>query len=115
VIVLVPPEPDQTTQFYVKRIVGLPGEKVQVKSGKVVIYNATYPFGFMLDESYLPADERTEGSSSEPVPVPNGSYYVLGDNREHSNDSRYWGVLPRRNIVGQVGEHLWPIHAAPER
>jgi signal peptidase I len=108
VVVLVAPEPAETKQYYVKRIVGLPGEKIQFKNGKVVIYNAANPQGLTLDESYIPKNFVTEGLTSEPVSIPDGSYYTLGDNRGSSKDSRYWGTLPRWNIVGVIAARIWP-------
>lgn len=106
VIVLIPP-PD-TKQYYVKRIVGLPGEKIQFLNGKVVITNDAHPEGVTLAEPYLPASLATYGSTTEPITIPAGSYFVLGDNREHSNDSRAWGALPKPNIVGRAWVVLWP-------
>lgn len=109
VIVLIPPT--DTKQYYVKRVIGLPGEKVQFKNGKVIVFNDENPDGYTLLEDYLPADFSTFGQTSEPVEIPENNYFALGDNREHSNDSRYWGSLPRSNIVGKAWVVLWPLRA----
>ena len=109
VVVLRPPT--DTKQFYVKRIVALPGEKVQFKNGKVVIFNNENPDGFTLAEDYIPGNFSTFGQSGEAVTVPSDNYYTLGDNREHSNDSRYWGALPKSNIEGKALVVLWPLRA----
>jgi len=106
VIVLIPP-PD-TKQYYVKRIVGLPGESIRFLNGKVVIVNDEHPEGMTLTEAYLPTTLATYGSTTEAISIPAGSYFVLGDNREHSNDSRAWGALPATNIVGRAWVVLWP-------
>ncbi len=107
VVVLIPPT--NTSQFYVKRVVALPGEQVQFKNGKVVVYSDAHPEGETLQESYIPEDMPSDGQTGERVTVPSGSYYVLGDNRPHSNDSRFWGALPRANIVGRAWLVLWPL------
>jgi len=108
VVVLVSPEPSTTAQFYVKRIIALPGERVQARSGKVFVTNAMHPTGYELPEPYIVSGTVTEDLSDDPVTVPENAYFVLGDNREHSNDSRYWGPLPRDHIVGIVAMKIWP-------
>jgi signal peptidase I len=110
VVVLIPPTSEESQQYHVKRIIALPGEGVQFQNGKVVIFNDAHPEGMTLSESYIPdtRDFDTEGLFSEPVTIPANSYFTLGDNRKHSNDSRYWGVLPRWNIVGKASVVIWP-------
>ncbi len=98
VIVFEPPRrPDED---YVKRIIGMPGEKVQVVKGQVFINDQ------LLDE---PFDPRTGSyTMPEPVVVPDGQVFVLGDNRNNSNDSHNWGPLPVENIVGRAWISYWP-------
>ena len=84
---------------FVKRIVGLPGETFQEQKGRV------YIDGLLLREPYI---KENETFTRRPVEIPKGSYYVLGDNRAGSCDSRAWGPLPRANIVGRVIATYWP-------
>lgn len=91
--------PNRPDEDYVKRIIGLPGESVEVKDGKV------YVNGEVLDESFRPKVPAYTVSS---VAVPEGHVYVLGDNRNNSNDSHNWGVLPVDNIVGRAWVSYWP-------
>lgn len=101
--------PKDLSQYYIKRIIGLPNEKVEIKNGKVKIYNSKNPEGVDLRESYLtvsltPGNLETNLSDNE--------YFVLGDNRFASSDSRVWGVLPRQNIIGKVWLRGWPVAKA---
>jgi signal peptidase I len=86
---------------YIKRIVGLPGEKVAIKGGKVSIN------GQLLHESYLPQKKKIAGQVN--MELEKGEYFVLGDNRDQSNDSRAWGPLPRDRIIGQAVYLLYPF------
>ncbi len=86
---------------FIKRIVGLPGEEVQVKKGIVFIN------GQPLAEPYLAAPPDYEYG---PVVVPADHYLVLGDNRNHSFDSHFWGFVPRKNIIGRAAVRFWPPH-----
>ena len=99
--------PLDTTQYYIKRIVGLPGETVEVKNGKVAIYNAANPNGFILDENYLPKNLATDGQVKRKLG--SGEYFVMGDNRPVSYDSRRCGILPSNDIVGRVWVRAWPV------
>jgi signal peptidase I len=94
-------------EYYIKRIIGLPGESVSIKNGEVVIVNAERPEGFRLDEPYLPEDLPTVGS---PIPVKLGpsEFLVLGDNRPFSSDSRTWGLLDKKHITGYALFRAWP-------
>lgn len=102
--------PNNPSIFYIKRIIGLPGEKVVVENGAVKILNKDYPSGLLLDENYLPKDIKTIGDISRPLNE--NQYFVLGDNRGHSYDSRSWGPISRDNIIGLVKLRLWPITQA---
>jgi signal peptidase I len=95
---------------YIKRVIGLPGETVTVKDGKVMIKNDKNPNGFQLDEKYLAAGIPTLGNQS--VTLEKNEYYVIGDNRNPnaSSDSREWGPLPRENIVGKAFTILLPFN-----
>lgn len=93
--------PFDQKQRFIKRIVGLPGESVEVKDGKVVLYKADGSEAVVLNESsYLPKGSETPGALR--IDLKEGEYFVLGDNRPSSSDSRKWGVLSENLIVGRV-------------
>ncbi|MFH1671419.1 MAG: signal peptidase I [Candidatus Portnoybacteria bacterium] len=97
--------PLDPSQYYIKRIIGLPNETVEVKDGRVFINNS------ILDESsYLPKETFTQGDTR--VKLGEGEYFVLGDNRKASSDSRQWGALPQTNVTGQVWIRAWPFDQA---
>lgn len=102
--------PLDTSKYYIKRIVGIPGETVEIKNGKVIIYNGDNPKGFLIDENYLLREDITAGDIKKKL---SGSeYFVLGDNRLASSDSRQWGALPKNDIVGRVWLRAWPVARA---
>lgn len=103
VVVFRPPQ-DTTRQFYIKRIIGLPGEIAKVEGGKVWMGKDEGSLE-ELQEDYI--DGITPGSNS--VTLGDGEYFVLGDNRNASSDSRSWGALPRSNIIGKAWLRAWPI------
>ncbi len=101
--------PKDPSQFFIKRVIGLPGEKVQIKDGQVIIYNPQNPNGFVLNESaYLSPDVKTLGDMT--VTLSNDEYFVMGDNRMFSSDSRSWGPVPAENIIGKVVLRAWPLN-----
>lgn len=102
--------PVDPSQFYIKRVIGLPGEKVEVKGGYVYIFNKFYPDGWKVAEAYLPAGRLTYGDTE--MTLGTDEYFVMGDNRAVSYDSRRWGVLPEKNIIGKVALRAWPIPEA---
>ena len=91
--------PEDPTKDFVKRVVGVPGETVEVRSGTVFVD------GVALSEPYL---ERADRSDARQIILGPKEYYVIGDNRSNSNDSRAWGVVPEDNIVGRVLLVYWP-------
>lgn len=100
--------PNNRSQFFIKRIIGLPGDTVMVDDGRVVINSEVYNQGAILDESdYIKAGLRTGGSIS--VTLGEDEYYVLGDNRPASSDSRSWGALTRDDIVGRAWIRAFPV------
>lgn len=103
--------PKDTSQFFIKRIIGLPGETVQIQNGYVTIVNSEHPSGFRLNEPYLTSQTETLGSPQKTT-LGSGEYFVLGDNRTASSDSRVWGILPRNDIVGRVWIRVYPFSTA---
>lgn len=93
--------PQDPSKDFVKRVVGLPGEEIEVRGGTVFVD------GGLLEEPYLAAD-GSRGRNGRLVQLEEGEYYVLGDNRAHSNDSRNWGAVPEANLRGKVWIVYWP-------
>ncbi|MCC6520586.1 signal peptidase I [Candidatus Nomurabacteria bacterium] len=103
VIVFKPPMNLKT--YYIKRIIGLPGETVIINGANIIIKNEAHPQGFILTQPYIetPSDDKIEKTLGP------DEYYVLGDNRTASSDSRYWGTLPRKDITGRAFLRLFPF------
>jgi signal peptidase I len=103
--------PKDTSQYFIKRVIGLPGETMEVSQGHVIIRNSQNPDGFTLKEDYLPQNLQTLGVVGKNGRLTLGSdeYFVLGDNRTASSDSRVWGVLPKNDIVGRVFLRVLPV------
>ncbi len=100
--------PEQPSQFFIKRIVGLPGEHVTIKDSQIIIQNKEYPQGVVIDESqYLDTSVRTGGNVDQQLG--DAEYFVLGDNRPASSDSRTWGSLPDYDMVGRVWIRAFPF------
>lgn len=104
--------PRNPQEYFIKRVIGLPGESVQIKDGEVVIYNDEHPDGFALEESYLSGANVTYNQDDSRVIVKEGEYYVLGDNRGASKDSRYFGAVNKSFIIGKVLFRGWPLSKA---
>ncbi len=117
--------PQLTDDFYIKRIIGLPGETVKLIEGYVYIFNDEHPEGFKLDEPYLSSSNQgntlPHRRGYTAFEVPEGSYFVLGDNRRFSSDSRHCfsdfgctsldkAFVPFKNIAGKAWISLWPFH-----
>lgn len=107
--------PNDPKQFFIKRVIGMPGERVQIDSGRVTIFNNEYPEGTKLDEMYLPNQGLTfEHSMSlvggkKTLTLAEDEYFMLGDNRLASSDSRDWGPLKRDEVVGKVYIRALPL------
>ncbi|OGG50182.1 signal peptidase I [Candidatus Kaiserbacteria bacterium RIFCSPHIGHO2_01_FULL_54_36] len=100
--------PQNESRALIKRVIGLPGETVRLSGQTVTILNAAHPEGFTLDEPYLDPENLTGNNFSETA-LEKDEYFVLGDNRHVSADSRIWGSLPRSEIVGRVFMRLYPL------
>lgn len=103
--------PLQPSRFFLKRIIGLPGERVVIKDGKVFIYNTEHPNGYVLNEPYQKQITFPAGPYRD-VTLGAEQYFVMGDNRSGSDDSRMWGILPRNDIMGHVVLRLFPLKLA---
>jgi signal peptidase I len=94
--------PEDSTKSYIKRVIGVPGDVVEIDAGTVILN------GQRLPEPYIRADYRDRMSMSRRV-VEDGHYFVLGDHRNSSNDSRSWGTVPRDAIYGKAVFVYWPL------
>ncbi len=100
--------PEDPKQYFLKRIIGLPGERVKITEGKVIVYNDEHPEGVTIDESYLPPEWPTMGEKN--TTLKSDEYFVLGDNRPNSYDSRRFGPVKKDAIVGRVIFRGWPFN-----
>ena len=97
-----PQDPDK---FFIKRLIGLPGETVTIKSGKVTIINQVHPAGITLNEPYI--ESKTFNNVNTVLGA--DEYFVMGDNRIVSSDSRMWGPLPKEDLIGRPIARLFPL------
>lgn len=100
--------PKDTSVFFIKRIIGLPGETVELAGKDVIIHPAGGGVAFTLDESFLDPDRVNDEYATYTLAP--GEYFVMGDNRAESSDSRSWGPLPRQDIVGRALVRLFPLN-----
>lgn len=97
--------PNDTTKFFIKRIIGLPNETVDIKGSTVTITNKEHPDGFTLDQTFVENNSDTINHFQ----LKDNEYFVMGDNRSASSDSRYWGAVPKNLLIGKVFLRLFPI------
>ena len=100
--------PLDTNTFFIKRIIGLPLETVTVKNGEIIIINKDNPKGFKIDSKYVIDKHKSFESFS--VTLGPTEYFVMGDNRKESSDSRFWGPLPKKDIIGTPIIRLFPFN-----
>ena len=98
--------PNDPSQYFIKRVIGLPGERVKVSGGKITLFNAEHPDGFVLDETSYLGSLITTGEKD--LKLGPDEYFLLGDNRPASLDSRIFGAVPHAFIVGRVWFRGWP-------
>lgn len=102
--------PQNPSRFFIKRIIGLPNETVELHGTTVTVFNDEHPNGFILDEPYVSPDNIKEDEMR--MQLGDGEYFVLGDNRKASADSRYWGPLEDYRIIGRAFLRLFPFDVA---
>lgn len=98
--------PENPAQFFIKRIIGLPGETIIIRNGEVTIINSENTEGLVLEEDYL---NVLTGGNTETY-LAEDEYFVLGDNRQASHDSRKWGALQEDFVIGKVFLRAWPFN-----
>lgn len=99
--------PRDPSKFFIKRVIGVPGDTIRIEDAQVTIINETHPDGIVLDEPYIKSMQPaaiTEETLGE------REYFVMGDNRDQSSDSRSWGVLQEDRIIGRAWLRLFPPH-----
>ena len=94
--------PGDPSKSYIKRVIGMPGDRVEVRGGSVIVNDRP------LEEDYVPQEYRDQ-SEMRPTTIGPDEYFVLGDHRSSSNDSRTWGMVPRRYIYGKAVFIYWPL------
>lgn len=94
-------------EYFIKRVIGLPGETVEIRDNGIFVINAEHPDGIQLDEPYLPPEFSLRGTVR--FILGSDEYAVLGDNRLSSSDSRNWGPLERKLITGRAVFRAWPV------
>lgn len=104
IIFKAPPDPERE---YIKRAIGLPGERIKIFEGKIYLNGQGLNEAYLLTQSFaVPGSFLKEG---EEMTIPPSYYFVLGDNRSHSSDSREWGFVSRTSIIGRAFLRYWPI------
>jgi len=99
-------------EYFIKRVIALPGEGVQVKNGKVIIYNDENLGGLVLTENYLDKNTPTYSNLDDKITLADNEYFVMGDNRTASKDSRSFGPVNSSFITGRVFLRGWPFSRA---
>jgi signal peptidase I len=97
-------------EYYIKRVIGIPGDRVVIKDGNVILYENNGETSTELDEAYITDGIKTIAPEPIDIVLESNKYFVLGDNRGNSSDSRYWGVLDKSYIVGKPAVRLFPFN-----
>jgi|WetSurMetagenome_2_1015567.scaffolds.fasta_scaffold102799_4 signal peptidase I len=106
--VLVFKYPEDRSKDYIKRVIGLPGDEIQIRDKQVYVNGIPYnnPHEIHKDSLILPGGSNARDNFG-PIRVPTDSYFVMGDNRDNSNDSRFWGFVPESDLVGKALLKWW--------
>lgn len=97
--------PNDPKRFFIKRVIGLPGETLVFTKSSLTIKNKEFPGGFVLKEPYIASQDFQRSNT---ITLEKGEYFVMGDNRSQSSDSRFWGPLTEDFIIGRAWVRLWP-------
>jgi signal peptidase I len=97
--------PNDTKRFFIKRIIGMPNEEISINNGKITIINKANPNGFTLTEPYIDEPFNTTANYK----TGDNEYFTMGDNRNRSSDSRVWGILPSKLLIGRAFLRLFPV------
>ncbi len=100
--------PEDPKKDFIKRLVGLPQEKLEIRNGNIYINGELCRDPAVYNRYYYNRPETAYGAEGEAVSIPGDSYYVLGDNSASSRDSRYWGFVPKKNMLGNAILIYWP-------
>jgi len=100
--------PLDRNKSYIKRIIGVPGDRIRIEAGQVFVNDRALTESYVIDHDAVSWPPEPSGSLGDQV-VPPGKYFVLGDNRSSSSDSRTWGFVPRGNIYGKAVFAYWPL------
>ena len=114
IIVFLPPERLQRQGFekdqaFIKRIIGEPGKNIAIKDGTVFLNNEPLEENYIAETPERPYPDRENPQFCQQQLVPNNEFFVLGDNRNDSRDSRYWCFVPKENIIGRAVFRFWPF------
>jgi len=99
--------PRDPSKYFIKRVIALPGDTIEIKNNEVTIYNEKFSDGMKLTEPYIKSWSKNSPYIKEKLKE--NEYFVMGDNRDNSSDSRVWGVLNRNRITGRVFLRLFPF------
>jgi len=98
--------PRDPSKFFIKRLIAFPGERVEIRNGEVFVINKENPTGLKLDDSFVKFGKNENFSTT----LKEDDYFVMGDNRAGSSDSRIWGAVPAENLVGRPILRLLPLN-----
>jgi signal peptidase I len=102
--------PEDPKKDFIKRLVALPGETIEIRAGNIYVNGKLNTEPPIYNRYYYNRPESEFGREGQATKVPLGSYYVLGDNSFSSRDSRYWGFVPKDNVMGKAILIYWPLH-----